>query len=224
MNIWFKLIFTLCTIGLLSCQGTSTKNSNNDGDNTILSEELVAGDTISIQKEDFDLDKFIQDKKEAEKKEKLEAETKALPEESQKNEANVAAKSKNKRANKPVRKYFPQIEFLEETYDVGDIVEGDVIKRTFKFKNIGKAPLNIEKAEGTCGCTQPSYPFLAIAPGEIGEIGVNYHSVGKSGPQKPEIIVHSDSKNEPVKTLYLELNVKDKPKENPTDSLDLKEG
>ena len=34
----------------------------------------------------------------------------------------------------------------------------------------------------------------------------------------------SDSKNEPIKTLYLELNVKDKPVDTPADSIEIKEG
>ena len=218
MNISFKLIFVLCAIALFSCRGTGSKSSDADGDYTVSGEEYVAGDTISTQKEDFDIDKFIDEKEQAE----LEVESKI--ESTLKEDVKVAAKPKKKSVSKPVKKYYPQIEFLEETYEVGDIVEGDVIKHIFKFKNTGKAPLNVEKAEGTCGCTQPSYPFLAIAPGEFGQIGVHYHSVGKSGPQKPEIVVHSDAKNEPIKTLYLVLDVKDKPVDLPVDSLELKEG
>lgn len=224
MNISFKLISVVCAIALFSCQGTGPKSSDADRNNTVSSEEYIVGDTLSTQKEDFDIDNFIKEKKNAERLAQLEAESKMTPKPVPKEDVNIAAKPKKKSTSKPVKKYYPQIEFLEDTHEVGDIVEGDVIKHTFKFKNIGKAPLNIEKAEGTCGCTQPSYPFLAIAPGEFGKIGVNYHSVGKSGPQKPEIVVHSDSKNEPIKTLYLELNVKDKPVDTPADSIEIKEG
>ena len=228
MNYSFKLILIVCGSIVLSCRGGDGKYSDSDGGNTISAiEEYVAGDTISTQKEDFDIDEFIKEKKEAEKKVQLESESEGIPKMAQNDNSPISAvklKKKSTAKPKPQKKYYPEIEFVEESYEVGEIIEGDVITHTFKFKNIGKAPLNIEKAEGTCGCTQPSYPFLAIAPGEEGEIGVNYHSVGKSGPQKPEIIVHSDAKNNPIKTLFLELNVKDKPSDNPADSLQQNEG
>jgi len=224
MNISFKLISVLCATALFSCQRTGSQSSDTDGNHTIFSEEYVAGDTISTHKEDFDIDKFIKEKKNAEQLAELETDRNIAPKSAPKEEVKISTKPKKKSVSKAVKKYYPQIEFLEETYEVGDIVEGDVIKHIFKFKNTGKAPLNVEKAEGTCGCTQPSYPFLAIAPGEVGQIGVHYHSVGKSGSQKPEIIVYSDAKNEPIKSLYLELNVRDKPVEISVDSVQLKEG
>lgn len=226
MNYSFKLILIVCGSVILGCRGGDAKYSDSDSGSAIsTSAEYVAGDTISTQKEDFDIDEFIKEKKEADKRVQQESDSKGTPKIAQNDNSKIAAvKSKKKKIAKPVKRYYPEIEFLEESYEVGDIIEGDVITHTFKFKNTGKAPLNIEKAEGTCGCTQPSYPFLAIAPGEEGEIGVNYHSVGKSGPQKPEIIVHSDAKNDPIKTLFLELNVKDKSSDNAVDSLQLKEG
>jgi hypothetical protein len=223
MKYSFRSVLLLGIIIIYSCQGASNNTgADSHSANTTTAEEHVVGDIISTQKEDFDVDQFIKEKKEAEKKAELASVSNKAEISAQKESAPVAAKPKKKA--KPVKKYYPEIEFVEETYQVGDITEGDVIKHIFKFKNIGKAPLNIEKAEGTCGCTQPSYPFLEIAPGEEGEIGVNYHSVGKSGPQKPEIIVYSDAKNEPVKTLFLELNVQEKPSENTIDTLAPKEG
>ena len=45
----------------------------------------------------------------------------------------------------------------------------------------------IKKADVTCGCTTPSFPFVPIAPGERGFIGVTYDSTGKLGKQKPTV-------------------------------------
>lgn len=224
MNYLFKLILIVCGVVLLSCRGGDAKYSVADQNTDALIEGYVLGDTLSTQKEDFDLDEFIKEKKEAEKQEQFVSDNKSASKTTQTDSIKKSVKPKKKSVAKPAKRYYPEIEFVEDTHEVGEIIEGDVITHTFTFKNIGKAPLNIEKAEGTCGCTQPSYPFLSIAPGEEGIIGVNYHSVGKSGPQKPEIIVYSDAKNDPVKTLFIELNVKDKSSDNPADSLQQKKG
>ena len=204
---------------MYSCQ-TGKNDSSVESDHT--TEVYIAGDTISSQKEEFDVEEFIQKQQEAKDLAKLEAAQKLVEESANEEKESQIVKTKKKSSAKP-KKYYPEIEYLEDTYDVGDIIEGDVITHSFTFKNVGKLPLNIEKAVGTCGCTQPSFPFLSIEPGDVGTIGVSYHSVGKSGPQKPEIIGHSDAKNDPVKTLFLNINVKDKPKESPTDTLDQKE-
>jgi len=75
---------------------------------------------------------------------------------------------------------LPTMEFSEKVHDFGNITEGDVVTKVFKFKNTGEAPLIISNATSSCGCTVPSYPKdKPIAPGEEGEIEVKYNSRGK---------------------------------------------
>lgn len=117
--------------------------------------------------------------------------------------------------SKPPVKNIPVIEFEELVYDFGELTEGDQISHKFKFKNAGKAPLSITAANATCGCTQPSFPFLDINPGETGIIGVEYFSVNKDGPQEPKITVLGNMEGGSV-VLTLKGNVipkKDKVKE-----------
>jgi hypothetical protein len=71
---------------------------------------------------------------------------------------------------------------LETTeIDYGKIDQGADPYRVFKFTNTGKAPLVIETAKGSCGCTVPTFPKEPIAPGEISEIKVRYDTnrIGK---------------------------------------------
>ncbi len=93
---------------------------------------------------------------------------------------------------------FPKIEYKKLVYDFGTIVEGDTVDYKFYFTNTGRKALDIKSAKVTCGCTQPSYPFIPIEPGEVGYIGVRYISVGKDGPQTPEITVQSTASSKPV--------------------------
>lgn len=70
------------------------------------------------------------------------------------------------------------------------------------FSNEGNAPLVITNAKATCGCTQPSFPFVPIEAGETGFIGVRYVSVGKEGVQKPLITVTTNASKEPVTLMF----------------------
>lgn len=65
-----------------------------------------------------------------------------------------------------------KFEALEINY--GSIEKGADGVRVFKFTNNGTAPLIISNAQGSCGCTVPTYPKEPIMPGEKGEIRVKY--------------------------------------------------
>ena len=113
-----------------------------------------------------------------------------------------------------------QIEFESEFIDFGEIEEGDIIKQNFHFKNVGNAPLEILSAKGSCGFTQPSYPFVEILPGESGFIGVDYNSVGKSGDQKVNIRISTNAlKSDYVLYLKGRVNSTDKSIESEADTL-----
>lgn len=47
-------------------------------------------------------------------------------------------------------------------------------KRDFVFTNTGNTPLIITSAQGSCGCTVPTYPKEPIAPGATAKISVKY--------------------------------------------------
>ncbi|MEJ8802492.1 DUF1573 domain-containing protein [Pontibacter sp. H249] len=87
----------------------------------------------------------------------------------------------------------PVISFAETSYDFGTVKQGEVVEHTFKFTNTGKSPLIIESATATCGCTVPKSPDMPIAPGETGEIKVNFNSTGKAGMQAPVITVRANT-------------------------------
>ncbi|BDS10465.1 DUF1573 domain-containing protein [Aureispira anguillae] len=85
------------------------------------------------------------------------------------------------------------IEFEEEVFDFGDIVEGESVEHLFKFKNTGKNPLVISHAQGSCGCTVPEWPKDPIAPGEGGEIKVKFNSKGKHGEQNKTVTISANT-------------------------------
>ncbi|HAA15643.1 MAG TPA: DUF1573 domain-containing protein [Cytophagales bacterium] len=79
---------------------------------------------------------------------------------------------------------LPTFNFEETSFDFGTIQEGTKAVHVFKFTNEGEAPLIISEAQGSCGCTVPSYPKEPIPVGATGEIRVEFNSQGRTGNQQ----------------------------------------
>jgi len=75
----------------------------------------------------------------------------------------------------------PQILFSEEKHDFGKIMQGEKVSYSFVFRNTGGSDLVISSAQGSCGCTVPTYPKEPIKPGQEAKMDVVFDSSGKSG-------------------------------------------
>ena len=93
----------------------------------------------------------------------------------------------------------PEITFFEESYDFGDIVQGDKVEHTFEFENTGNEPLILSNVLTTCGCTATNWPRDPIAPGKQSEITVSFNSTGKMGRQNKVVTVLSNANNPQAK-------------------------
>lgn len=86
------------------------------------------------------------------------------------------------------------ISWEKSTHDFGDVVQGDKVEHTFRFKNTGNQDLVITNVEVTCGCTTPKgWPRDPITPGGGGELTVAFDSEGKIGKQNKVITITSNS-------------------------------
>jgi len=66
--------------------------------------------------------------------------------------------------------------FASETIDLGKIKQGNPTKGTFTVTNISNAPLIIEQANPTCGCTISDYTKEPIAANKNGVINATYNA------------------------------------------------
>ncbi|MGK7390484.1 MAG: DUF1573 domain-containing protein [Candidatus Cyclobacteriaceae bacterium M2_1C_046] len=89
----------------------------------------------------------------------------------------------------------PILTFEKDTHDFGDIYQGDKVKHTFTFENTGNEPLIITNVQVTCGCTATEWPRDPIAPGQSGDITIQFDSTGKIGRQNKVITVVSNALN-----------------------------
>ena len=89
--------------------------------------------------------------------------------------------------------------FANATHDFGKIKQNSDNKYFFKFTNTGKEPLVITNAVGSCGCTVPDYPKHPIAPGETGELRIEYKPGMQEGQQNKTVTVTANT--EPSQTV-----------------------
>lgn len=109
--------------------------------------------------------------------------------------ASEVEKTVEKQNKKKITDY-PKIEIVgEEIFDFGTITEGDIVKHTFKVKNVGKSDLTILHAQASCGCTIPDWTKRPILPGEVGEINISFNSTGKIGDQKKSVTLTTNTEN-----------------------------
>ena len=99
------------------------------------------------------------------------------------------------------------LEVENDSYDFGQIKEGEKVEYEFKFTNTGDSPLIISNVQASCGCTTPEYSKNPIAPGDEGMVKVVFNSAGQVGKQHKIVTVTSNSTS-PNTLLHLRGEVK----------------
>lgn len=87
----------------------------------------------------------------------------------------------------------PALTFDELEYDFGKVTDGEVVVHRFRFKNTGKAPLVIQNAQASCGCTVPQWPSEPIAPNDTASIYVEFNSANRSGQQDKHVTITANT-------------------------------
>ena len=85
-----------------------------------------------------------------------------------------------------------KIEFAGTAHNFGDIVQGEIVTHTFKFKNTGNKPLLIKNIETSCGCLSADYDKKPVPPGEEGSVEIKFDTEGIFGKQYKIITIFAD--------------------------------
>ena len=96
---------------------------------------------------------------------------------------------------------LPVLTFETTEHDFGTISEGQKVSYTYKFKNTGEAPLIIQEAKPSCGCTVPEWTRTPIPVGGEGFVKAEFDSNGKPNVQNKTITVVANTwpKQTPLK-------------------------
>lgn len=105
----------------------------------------------------------------------------------------------------------PVLFLSEDSHDFGRITQGEKVSYAFIFKNTGASALVISSAQGSCGCTVPTYPKGPVKPGEEAKIDVVFDSEGKSGlVQKTVTLTTNCNPSSKILTISATINVPEK--------------
>jgi hypothetical protein len=88
---------------------------------------------------------------------------------------------------------LPVLQFEKTEHDFGTIQEGQKVSYTYKFKNTGEAPLIIQSAQPTCGCTVPDWSKEPIPVGGEGFVKAEFDSNGKPNMQNKTVTVTANT-------------------------------
>lgn len=116
-------------------------------------------------------------------------------------------------ASPPAQQAPGHLVFEHSFFDFGTVMEGDIIKHTFKFKNDGAGKVKILKTETSCGCTTANGALKEYAPGESGEMEVVIDTKGKKGIIVKTVTLTLEN-SDPV-TLDLSMSMKLEPPPHP---------
>ncbi len=91
----------------------------------------------------------------------------------------------------------PKAEFISGEHNFGKIKSSDgAVTCEFTFKNVGDAPLIIQRVSASCGCTSPSYTAEPVLPGKEGQITVKYSAVNNPGAFDKKLTVFTNAPSE----------------------------
>jgi len=89
--------------------------------------------------------------------------------------------------------FLPILVFDDPVFDFGEANEGDLVEKAFHFTNRGTAPLLIERATSSCGCTVPDWPRAPIPPDSTGVVEVVFNTAGKPGAQTKQVTIFANT-------------------------------
>ncbi len=102
---------------------------------------------------------------------------------------------------------FAHIKFDNTVHDFCEVSPDSMNNCTFKFKNTGPGKLTITETRGTCKCTVPELAKKEYAPGESGEINVQFRAPAYAGPTTQSIHVSSNDPENPRTELVIKASV-----------------
>jgi hypothetical protein len=128
----------------------------------------------------------------------------------------IGANAQETATPNPVNPNAPKFKFETEVIDYGTIEHNANGDREFKFTNVGKEPLIISSAVGSCGCTVPTPPKDPVKPGATAAIKVHY-ATDRIGAFEKSITITSNA-DTPSKIIKIKGVVKPDPTPAPTET------
>ncbi len=99
------------------------------------------------------------------------------------------------------------LEFDRTRLDLGRVLEGQIKKFTFTYKNPKSASITIRKVETSCGCTAAVPKPHILAPGATGTLSIEFDSTGRSGKWTGYIKIFDQDPPNGLSIIHLQAEV-----------------
>ena len=103
--------------------------------------------------------------------------------------------------------FQPKLVLQQNSFDFGDIKQGETVSHTFILSNNGGDLLKITDVRASCGCTAAAPDKKELAPGESTNLVVSFNSAGRMGKQSKTVRVYSNDPQNPEIVLTIKCNI-----------------
>jgi hypothetical protein len=104
-------------------------------------------------------------------------------------------------------KEVPQIRVEPESFDFGRALPDKTLRKEFRIRNFGDAPLLIEGVKTTCGCTAALAAEDRVEPGGSTVLRVTLETRRYSGRVEREVLIRSNDPETPLARIRLSATV-----------------
>lgn len=99
------------------------------------------------------------------------------------------------------------VRFAQDTIQLGEVGEGEVIIDSFLVTNTGAKPYLIKDVKATCDCTVLRRPVYPVMPGETASVRVEFDTRGKIGRTTPGVVLYDNTRPNGRQIVYLNAEV-----------------
>jgi hypothetical protein len=97
---------------------------------------------------------------------------------------------------------------VNEIFDAGTVVKGEVVKASFVVKNTGDAPLVISEVRPSCSCTVAEKPSDPIEPGKSTTIVAKVETANVSAKSITKSVTLVTNTDGSTKVLLIKAKIK----------------
>jgi hypothetical protein len=101
----------------------------------------------------------------------------------------------------------PKLVLQQNSFDFGEIKQGEIVSHTFVLSNSGGDLLKINNVQASCGCTAASPEKSELAPGESTNLTVKFNSAGRRGKQVKTVKLFTNDPQTPEMTITILGNI-----------------